>query len=709
MKYKISVAIFVTLMLFPLSIFSCSPYCTDLPESVPVKQCVDFTRGNQIQVLLGSKMPASWIIKDGQEGDMQHVVTVGSTVQLLENVQASVRVSADNVVIDLNGFKIESVDDPVITIDPGIKNVVIKNGSIEGNGGNAAIEIGAGARSIHVQHISILQAEKGIAFVGAAQNPVQCCKVTDCLIVKCGIAVTMEYANKSIFKHCQICDCTYKGFELINSKYNKFKECIVIGIGPATATTQAVGFSAVGGKDNLFYECMAEGIKKPASDWCTKAMGFLFGCNNNNMPETESKIINCFVDSINGSDFGNAFGISLDMKLLDGVIQVASQELTDDNIAAIDWSPQCQYIAVGSSSDNTLTVLQFNGVSVGIIFQEDLSVNDLKFSSDGQFLAVTERSGRLLVYRVANFALLVDLNLGQQETFLSVDWLHWGRTLIIGRDFNAGVTIEKYLFNGVDAVTLLKSNNINGVSGSKIDISPDDKYIALSNGGLFLYVFDVQTLNLLQTALLQEFSTSDISFNQVACCGRYYIATGVGIYEFNAQISVLTSLQVFFDQNLENVIWSPDGKSVAFAFKDRVDIHAFNPQSSPVISVNPVLTHNFSSIIDQTEIDWCLCGKYLAVAGVTGRDSSDVEILQVGNAVAQCVVQKNRIANVKGGLCGIGIIGSGCCNMIDANHLYGSCVNASEGVFNTFCDYRYGNTGHKPQPLENLSFNNATC
>ena len=86
-----------------------------------------------------------------------------------------------------------------------------------------------------------------------------------------------------------------------------------------------------------------------------------------------------------------------------------------------------------------------------------------------------------------------------------------------------------------------------------------------------------------------------------------------------------------------------------------------------------------------------------------------METVLLENFVHGCVVEDNKVANVAGGICGVGLIGAGSLNLFDKNLLSGTCVNAHASVFNTFYDMKASNDFIKARPLDNLAFINICC
>jgi len=360
--------------------------------------CLNFSRETQLYPLLYSMQPAHTIMNTGKE---EIVIEKPGSYHLIENITGEIRVKTSNVIINLNGFALTANDDDAcgIELEGGLQNIVIKNGTIIGGGGEGCYGIWVDESAfVRLENLTISDFEEGISFYGKSEpNEIECCRVVNCLVKDCKYGFCLSRTNKCIFKDCVACCCFYGGFYLDECKYNKFVQCKAIKIGPSEKDRDAIGFDAHGGVDNLFYECMTENVFKQESDWCTKAMGFRLGySSSSNNPETESKIVNCCVDSITGAGLGNAFGISLEFKLLGELtpLEEIPQIGEDARIVDVDWSPQGDYVAVALGPDG-MAVLKFDRATgkLSPIWFEGADPNlppttAVEWSPDGQYLAV---------------------------------------------------------------------------------------------------------------------------------------------------------------------------------------------------------------------------------------------------------------------------------------------------------------------------------
>ncbi|MFC1841945.1 hypothetical protein ACFLYA_02655 [Candidatus Dependentiae bacterium] len=738
MRGKISFYAFVTFLLITI------------PLKCNAKACLDLSKEGAFVTLLQSMKPAHNFMTC-----RENIITEGGSYHIITNLEGSIIVDADNVIIDLNELTLTGS----IKINAGHKNIVIKNGAISGDCvSEAGIELEQNTSGVRLENLRIYNFRNGILFRGAPEYPIECCKVTDCNIVGCLIAVTMFYANHCIFKDVEACCCKIIGFNLLGCKYNKFKQCKAVGIGnsdPYSLDPVAFvsGFFSLAGFDNLFYECFAEKICKGGGEFCTKATGFRFGFFGET-PEKDSKIINCCVDSIKTVSLGNAFGIHLESIILPtGDIQEVTSKLVDfqstsSNINAFDWSPQGEYLAVGGQVGiNDLLILKFDGTILTEVERIFLGggptiINDLAWSPCGRYLAVgtwLNRGGEeLFLYEFdSSIEKLIELDRKEiDNTIIAVKWSHDCRNIVLltfGEVQNA--ILAYYTFDGSklyqkQSVDIAAANNhrllafspddkfvayATGESDSTIYIPPPIPYILhiakfIDKGGVFQlsppisYDSPIAPPDEPSTFLMRA------DWNPIACCEKYYLAIcGYGpvtleILEYDAKNNVLTSIYTGNPADIvSDVKWSPNGKYLAVVGKqtgfirnlteDDVSIYKFNPAAAPMNRleryayftphVGPtdpiILPFDLNNI---RKLDWSSCGKYLGIAGDKGGSPErNIEIWEVGDSIVKCIVQNNKIANVCGGLCGVGIMGGGACNLIDKNVVCCSCVPFSAGVF----------------------------
>jgi len=730
MKYKLSfyrkVSVFAVFLLLSLS------------SNVFSRVCMDLTRGSRLLSMLHSMGPAHQIIKDGED----KVIDEDGSYHILENIVSSITVCANNVIIDLNGFAILGSADPIITIKADVENVVIKNGAIVGNCNNVGIKLMPRTKKIRLENLRISRVDKGIHFAGASgTGPVKCCKVTNVHISNATIGVDLDYTEKSIFKNVDVCCSTDVGFDLHFSKFNKFEQCKAIGIVNDDLSNDAIGFKALAGKDNLFFECFAERIAKCDSDFCTKAAGFFFGFYQT-MPETESKIINCCVDSIKTTSFGNAFGVCLEMKLRNEAEFVTTGSF-DTVVNDIAWSPQGNLIGVGAS-DPLYGIIDFDGTSLNNVFSGDTNgaVNGVAWSANGRYLASVTDFGEVFVQDSKHdLTTFLFGDFVEADTFYDVRWFNKCHKFVVSGDSNSDRHLHVFFFDG-KKIHLVKSEDLGENVIRHVAVSPDDCHIAVGDEDGIIEIRNPDDLALSAfTTSTSDVAINDLDWNPIACCGRYYLAVAgdVGdapndvnleILEYDGASTLTTLTRVNFDpdstglENLTSVRWSPRGKDlVVSGTGNTIGVYSFNPQS-PTAKLTLAFTYTTTvgAAVPGSKkyVDWSPCGRFIVIAGAEESEQggnggtqpvefpipncSNIEVIRVGDSVEKCVVEGNKIANVCGGLCGVGIIGGGLCNLIDKNVVCCAGVPYSWGVYAKHLDGLLGFAG----ALDNL-YGNDCC
>ena len=127
----------------------------------------------------------------------------------------------------------------------------------------------------------------------------------------------------------------------------------------------AVGFKSTSGKGNLLKECVAEGTTKTAGDFGYNAVGFLLNGSETKEGETESKIVDCVVNSSDTTLTVScaAYGIQLDSVLKPNPLDDYIEESRSSRQYAASWSPKLNFIAVGGNNDK-FTIYSFDGSTV---------------------------------------------------------------------------------------------------------------------------------------------------------------------------------------------------------------------------------------------------------------------------------------------------------------------------------------------------------
>lgn len=257
-----------------------------------------------------------------------------------------VTIRSSNVVFDINGFVLsqnplnETTGTIGIHIEPHLKNITIKNGTIIGLSGTG-ITVGEGCDNIYLENLSILDCnDSGIVFEGnPAGNLVQEIMISDCLVSSCGllnqekacgmrfIATKHGIISNSIFSNngtvsaqeghgifldgcynCDFIDCkSYNnggsnrasGFTLINSNACSFIDCIANANAAHSLleSTSSCGFLVKDSKASFFKNCKLFDN--------SHSRGHSFGFNSQN--NSSLLIENCHATHNNGGIFSAGY------------------------------------------------------------------------------------------------------------------------------------------------------------------------------------------------------------------------------------------------------------------------------------------------------------------------------------------------------------------------------------------------------------------
>jgi len=661
-----------------------------------------------------------------------------------ENV--SIEVDSNNVTIDLCEKTLSGVPTsalPIIKILGGHENITIKNGALNGNDkNNDGILLGSNTRDVFVEDIRFINCDNGITFNEAKNG-----KATNCYFDNCNKAVVLNDTECCIFKCCDTSSCKEAGFALTNSSFNKFKMCEAISTGDDNSEKGATAFSSSDGAGNLFLQCVAEGTFKEDSNFCKNATGFLLKSQ-----EKETKIIDCIVNStkcvVSDDEDGlaNARGIHLDMLLKDqGEESKICEKAYGSDLYSASWSPNSEYIAIGGESGfgsaNALYVLNAKDADFGIVaFNTEVSITEtteVKWSPNGQFLAAGtkgEGANGVFIYEFNSKA--GDINdrlerkvffFADMEIVLGIDWSPDGQYLAILylEDDKRSVKVAVLSFDGEDVQLLdtsfpakyeaeLPPSEIDPFIGD-LSFSPDGKKIAVvlnakgedDKPALILYDFNPLAeyiLDLTRNETLDDFDkVHTVDFSPIGCLD-YFIA--VGGKNFIKVMHLRGSVGSFVtERDLTDVTalrWSTNGKYLLVTrIGSNVRIYEFN-FSNTTNMLDKKIELNNGGGISPISCDWSPSGRdFVTVSSVSTAtaDEKNIFVYEVGNVPQRCVVERNKVCNTTGGLCGIGIEGAGGENCIVKNEGYENNINFSWGIFNHFVD----GLNKNPKMLDNIS------
>jgi len=223
-----------------------------------------------------------------------------------------VLISTDNVTIDLNDFTVSGTA-PLITIEPGHKNIEIKNGKLRSFEGLTGITVGHSCELITIENVTIFA---DLPFNAIAPGMVidgQGGFVKDCVFRNCVICgfedgLKASFVRKCIFESCSVLNCTRLGFNLLAPDSCLFNRCNVIGL---LSNTRPVGIASTSARDCVFSECVVSYIQN--SNLFLGAIGFWEATGLHN------KIVNCIVNNVSAA------------VPADGILVTASNSVLEEN------------------------------------------------------------------------------------------------------------------------------------------------------------------------------------------------------------------------------------------------------------------------------------------------------------------------------------------------------------------------------------------
>jgi len=668
-----------------------------------------------------------------------NIITESTTIDtsglyfLGNGFEGTITIDAQTVYLDMKGLELSTTSTAVL-ISKNSKNILIKNGFIRG--GDNGIAIKGGAQLVHIENVKLVSCTNGINLDGLETATVECCKCKNCRFHSCNKGVTANYSLKSIFENCEACNCTEVGFELNNSCFTIFNQCSALNTENSDSTKKALGFLSTSGKRNLFKECIAEGTTKEIGDFGYNAVGFLLKGTSTKDGETETKIVDCIVNSTDTTltDSCVAYGIHLDMTLRDTTMYDLAQTVTaiiaPDFEQEIDWGPVNNFIAI-TGNDSKLRTYYFDEQTSSITLTDEVTLDNfgqtVKWSPNGTFIAVGDRFGtaeKAYIYRFNSTTGKIETPAFDTITFgADVEDIVWspdGKYLAISTRAANDLQVWEFDENSGFSASAIGTAALG--TSLEIDFSPDGKYITASDyeGDIF-YVYKFNPLDPTNALTLIDSKTIPdsgiepfgIVWNPVACTNTYYIALTYRINRFSEH---RTEVFLFDGSSISDPIgsiahlhspesartyavgWSPNGH---YIFTVGLDGGANGV--SKLMQFDPTLSPNsLEEIInipgDFTSVDWSPDGKY-AIASANPATGSDNSIFRLSNVCSNNVIDGNQICNTQGGLCSIGIEGASSTNLIIKNTGYENCINFSAGIFNQYKD----GLNESPNLLDNIS------
>lgn len=219
------------------------------------------------------------------------------SLQSCQSVTAGITVNANDVVINLNGFKI-SGSQYAIQVNSNLENVLIKNGSICNTTG-AGIIVLDGVTNIQLENLKLFNCNQcdgtaAILFQGLAKNRIEGGNIEVVRISDCKNAgIVLQYSDFIKITHSDIQSiistdtiALTSGIRDISGNNNLFQDCSVEHIMSLNSNGIARGFDMQGSISATFNNCSASNILAIAQ--AIQAIGFfIFGGTLQNCVEVD--------------------------------------------------------------------------------------------------------------------------------------------------------------------------------------------------------------------------------------------------------------------------------------------------------------------------------------------------------------------------------------------------------------------------------------
>lgn len=649
------------------------------------------------------------------------IIAQAGSYQLVSDVSSNITIAASDVQLDLNGQSAAG-----IVINNSLSNVSVRNGTVNATGSNG-ITVGSGCSSIVITDINVRSASTcGILFTQVFDSVIKNCEMT-----QNGTGINLSSCRNIVIENSNALHCTRAGFSLLTSTTCALIGCKAISTGDGNTqviNTSVTGFNSIGGYGNIFQRCIANSTQAlSTTDSNSIIAGFMLSGN-----ERASRIMNCEASNAmtNFTGVTVPYGILLQATLtsLTSVTVVDPEGVgTNDAVFALNWSPDGQYLAVGGSlygpsTNRDLIIYKFNRlagsltaiVSINPSGGGDDNITAINWSPDGQYLAVggdiygTSNNDDVIIYSFNRVAETLEpvASFNPEGTgadqISTVKWSSDGQYLavgglVVGASANNALII--YKFDKIGG-TLTKVVSVNPEEGGDDTVfnakwSPtDERFLAITGNiygtpgnNLIIYQFDratgVLTPIISQSPSAGEFRGLDWSPDgQYLAVGGNITGDDLIIYRFNTTTRTLTQITSTGGGGIElvrTINWSQDGQYLAIGgllTTNALIIYRFDRGAgrlTQVASVNP----EGGSVGDIVyALNWSPDGSYLAVGGdISGIDLIIYSALQFPS---NNVIKGNTVYCNSGNQFpnGIGISGSSISNMIIQNTIYSNPLNS---------------------------------
>jgi Periplasmic component of the Tol biopolymer transport system len=678
---------------------------------------------------------------------MAQTVSSSGSYALCNNITGTITIAASNVMLDLNNYKISAG----IVVNSGLDQIAMRNGVVEGT--TNGILVNSGTKNVIIENITVKNATLG--------SGIKFTNVTDATINGCTLTMNttgLQLSNShKINVSNTIADCNRNaGFDLISSTTNTFLNCKSLGTGQGNTVTSnnlVTGFVSLNGYGNIFERCIANSTQALSTvDSNSLIAGFALRGH-----EGGSKIIECEAANSTSSPNGYTipYGILLEGSISSLISLTGGYPNASNDIYAVEWSPDGQYIALGgdvldSGTGNEVQIVKFDRVANSLTTVTGVQslaanerVNSLSWSSDGQYLAVALKkipngAKGLLIYsfdRQYGTLTLVASQLTRGtsgESVNSVSWSPNGQFLVAGGlelSGNTGNELQVFSFNRVAGTLTFVTSAISVTSTEQVtsvDWSPDGQYIAVGgivlNKSLKVFKFDTSPgiLTLVAEALGNTDNVYSVSWSpdgQYIAVGGFSLSGGddAQVFRFNrADASLVKAADSgITGATIYTVSWSPDGQYLIIGgddltggTNDEIQLFKFDRSQGALTSIAGIIPNTGEG----RSLHWSPDGQYIALGGknLSGNELQILNGLQFPN---NNVITQNTVYCNSGGIypSGVGISGPSICNFIVDNNAYSNPIPSAlyKPVVPTnyyfVCNVFNQLSGQAPTALQNIA------
>lgn len=665
---------------------------------------------------------------------------------LANAINGTITINQNDVVLDMNGFRIQNAAGNGIVINSNKSWITIKNGII-GPVLTDAIQINSGCFGITVENVEARESTRGINCTSAHHVTVQNCDFSSNTT---GLQTTNSYNvmvdNSTFLRN------TNAGLSFVTSSSSVVTNCIALDNGQGSLDG-SYGFVSTNGNANIFENCIAEGTTTSTTNFNTVVAGFALTGT-----EMCSKIVNCESGN-NTAPFSLAssntsiiiaptpYGIWLQQNIV--ISNSSSPNAATDpsnELYAMDFSHNCQYFAVGgnlAASGNG--AVQIYNYSINTLGSNSLtriaSVNPggnssaivefINWSPDDNYLAVSLNSSTIPVYvyrfypSQSNPNALVQvgsINIGSSVVSSVNNWSPNGKYLAIGistSGFSNNLRIYKFDPSnpGANSLTLVAQTGTTLETMETLNWSPDGQLLAVGvntgvSGFIRIYSFNPSG-SLTQIASISTGLT--VRTVQWSPNGRYLALGGaltgndLRLYYFDSTTATLTQIASTSPSTSDTelfVSWSPDGNYLATCGAlngNDLRVYAFNPSLATANILTEIASINPGSTGDTIEtVRWSTDGRNIAIAGtITGNN---LQVYSAFSFPSNNVIKDNitwcNIAGTTAQPYGVGIGGSNVTNLITSNLSYSNLFNL---LFITIPYTQLLDANGIPSPVQNVS------